>query len=484
MVEHTVRDREVVSSSLTIPTMKVYNSLTRKLEIFKPIDPPNVTFYACGPTVYDFTHIGHMRTYTNNDVLKRTLTYLGYKVKHVMNITDVGHLSGDDDSGEDKMEKGAKKLNKTVWDVAQFYTKFFLTTLTALNILSPDILCKATEHIEDMLQLINRLMQKEFVYETKEAIYFDVTKFKNYGKLSGQKLEEKIQAARGEVNIDADKKHPADFALWFKRVGRFANHTMHWSSPWGEGFPGWHIECSAMSMKYLGETIDIHSGGIDHVPVHHENEIAQSEAATNKPFVKYWFHNNFLTVDGQKMSKSLRNFYTIEDIEKNKIDSVSLRLLFLQSHYRQPLNFTWQSVRASQEALNKLREIALNLESQKNLISIKLPKALSYQKQFVEAISNDLQTPQAVAVMWDMLKSDISNGEKYFLLIDFDKVFGLNLGKTIKEKIPVNIIKLAEKRFEARKTRNFDMSDKLRIKIENAGYKIEDKGQTYTIKKI
>lgn len=466
--------------------MKLYNTLTRKIEEFVPLNPPNVSLYVCGPTVYDFTHIGHMRTYTNNDVLKRTLTYLGYKVNHVMNVTDVGHLSGDDDSGEDKMEKGAKKYGKTVWDVAKFYTEFFFKTTDALNILRPDVTCKATDHVEEMIQLINRLKQNGFIYETGEAVYFDVIKFKNYGKLSGQKLEEKIQAVREEVNVDKDKKHPADFALWFKRVGRFADHTMHWPSPWGEGFPGWHIECSAMSMKYLGETIDIHSGGIDHVPVHHENEIAQSEGATGKPFVKYWFHNNFLTVDGQKMSKSLGNFYTIEDIEKNKIDPISLRLLFLQSHYRQPLNFTWQSARASLEAFNRLKEIATGLKSfntpARQPVNFST-KGTAFKQQFKLALENDLQTPQAVAVMWDMIKSDITNEEKYYLLIDFDKVFGLNLNNVSEEKIDANIIILAERRLEARKKRNFDASDRLRIKIEKAGFKIEDKGETYTIKK-
>lgn len=463
--------------------MRLYNTLSRKIEEFVPLDTPNVTFYACGPTVYDFTHIGHMRTYVNNDVLKRALTYLGYKVSHVMNVTDVGHLSGDDDSGEDKMEKGAKKYGKTVWDVAKFYTEFFFKTTDALNIIRPNVVCNATEHVGEMIQLIEKLKQNGYVYETEEALYFDVKKFEKYGKLSGQKLEEKLQAVRDEINVDKDKKHPADFALWFKRVGRFSDHTMHWTSPWGEGFPGWHIECSAMSMKYLGSTIDIHSGGIDHVPVHHENEIAQSEAATNKPFVKYWFHNNFLTVDGQKMSKSLGNFYTIDDIEKNKVDPLSLRLLFLQSHYRQPLNFTWQSVRASQEAFNRLKKIFINLKPQKNLSLLKSAKALSYQKQFSEAISNDLQTPQAVAIMWDMIKSDITNEEKYFLLMDFDKVFGFNLSNTSKEKIDANIIILAERRLEARKKRDFDASDRLRIKIEKAGFKIEDKGDSYTIKK-
>ena len=466
--------------------MKLYNTLTRNLETFKPLNFPKVSFYTCGPTVYDYTHIGHMRTYTNNDILKRTLTYLGYKVNHVMNVTDVGHLTGDDDSGIDKLEKGATKSDKTVWEVVKFFTDNFFKTMDALNISRPDVTCKATDHIEEMIQLINRLKRNGYVYETKEAVYFDVMKFKNYGKLSRQKIEEKLQAVRKEINIDTEKKHPVDFALWFKRIGRFADHTMHWPSPWGEGFPGWHIECSAMSIKYLGDSIDIHTGGIDHIPVHHENEIAQSEGATGKQFVKYWFHNNFLTVDGQKMSKSLGNFYTLSDIEKNKINPLSLRLLFLQSHYRQSLNFTWQSARASQEAFNRLKEIATNLKGpnsqRKKLVKLS-DKSIAYQQQFKNAIENDLQTAQAVAVMWDMIKSDIDNEEKYFLLMDFDKIFGLNLDNINEEKIDANIIILAERRLEARKKRNFDQSDKLRIKIEKAGFKIEDKGNSYTIKK-
>ena len=466
--------------------MKLYNTLTRNLETFKPLNSLNVSFYTCGPTVYDYTHIGHMRTYTNNDILKRALTYLCYKVNHVMNVTDVGHLTGDDDSGIDKLEKGATKSDKTVWEVVKFFTDNFFKTMDALNISRPDVTCKATDHIEEMIQLINRLKRNGYVYETKEAVYFEVMKFKNYGKLSRQKIEEKLQAVRKEINIDTEKKHPVDFALWFKRIGRFADHTMHWPSPWGEGFPGWHIECSAMSMKYLGDSIDIHTGGIDHIPVHHENEIAQSEGATGKQFVKYWFHNNFLTVDGQKMSKSLGNFYTLSDIEKNKINPLSLRLLFLQSHYRQSLNFTWQSARASQEAFNRLKEIATNLKGpnsqRKKLVKLS-DKSIAYQQQFKNAIENDLQTAQAVAVMWDMIKSDIDNEEKYFLLMDFDKIFGLNLDNINEEKIDANIIILAERRLEARKKRNFDQSDKLRIKIEKAGFKIEDKGNSYTIKK-
>jgi len=464
--------------------MKLYNTLTRKLETIKPINSQNISLYNCGPTVYDYTHIGHMRAYVINDLLKRTLDYCGFKVKRVMNITDVGHLTGDDDTGMDKLEKGAKKSSKTVWEVAKFFTDYFFVTTDALNILRPDITCKATDHIKEMIELIKKLQTNGLVYETSQAVYYDVTKFKKYGKLSGQKIEEKVQAVRDDVNVDPEKKHPADFALWFKRVGRFTDHTMHWPSPWGDGFPGWHIECSAMGMKYLGETIDIHTGGIDHIPVHHENEIAQSEGTTGKQFVKIWFHNNFLTVDGQKMSKSLGNIYKLEDLKKHEIEPLAVRYLFLQSHYRQLTNFTWKAAKASQEAFNRLKEITLSVKSQKSLTIPTSPKATSYRELFTKALENDLQTPQAVAVMWDMLKSDIANNEKYFLLTDFDKVFGLNLGKTTEEKIPVNIIKLAENRLDARRSRDFNKSDKIRIQIEKLGYKVEDKNEIYTIKKI
>ncbi|HEX7542520.1 MAG TPA: cysteine--tRNA ligase [Patescibacteria group bacterium] len=464
--------------------MKLYNTLTHKIETFKPINPPYVSLYTCGPTVYDYTHIGHMRAFVINDLLKRTLDYFDFKVKRVMNITDVGHLTGDDDTGIDKLEKGAKKSSKTVWEVVKFFTDNFFATTDSLNILRPDITCKATDHITEMIELIKRLQTKGLAYETSQAVYYDVTKFKKYGKLSGQKIEDKVQAVREDINVDPEKKHPADFALWFKRIGRFADHTMHWPSPWGDGFPGWHIECSAMSMKYLGESIDIHTGGIDHIPVHHENEIAQSEGATGKQFVKVWFHNNFLMVDNQKMSKSLGNIYKLEDLKKHEIEPLAVRYLFLQSHYRQLTNFTWEAAKSSQEAFNRLKEIFLSLKPKKILTGLTSPKSKIFQNQFTQALENDLQIPQAVAVMWDMLKSDITNNEKYFLLMDFDKIFGLNLSNVSKEKIDANIIILAERRLEARKKRDFDTSDRLRIKIEKAGFKIEDKGDNYKIKKI
>jgi len=404
-----------------------------------------------------------------------------------MNITDVGHLTGDTDEGVDKLEKGALSSGKTVWEVAKFYTDNFFEAMTALNILPADTVCKATDHIEDMVTLIKQLVQKGFAYETKEAIYFETTKFPNYGKLSGQKLDEKLQQARKEVVIDPEKKNPVDFALWFKTVGRFANHEMHWNSPWGEGFPGWHIECSAMSMKYLGETIDIHSGGVDHIPVHHENEIAQSEAVTNKPFVKYWFHNEFLLVDGVKMSKSLQNFYTLEDIKKKNIDPLALRYLFTQTHYRQQMNFTWEALDGAQNSLNKLRELVLALRKQTDrqmLSEDKLAQVDTFRSQFRTALENDLQMPQVVAVVWSMLKSNIPSEDKLDLLYEFDQVLGLNLRELSDDVIPENIKDLVMKRETARKNKDFITSDQLRTEIEKHGYKVEDVGDSHTVKKI
>ncbi len=466
--------------------MQLYNSLTRKAGQFEPLAHPVVTFYSCGPTVYDYTHIGHMRTYINVDVLKRTLLYLGYQVKHVMNITDVGHLTGDDDSGEDKLEKGAQKTGQSVWDVATFYTDFFLQTIKALNILPADFLVKATDHIKDMIQLIQKLEEKGFTYNTEEAVYFDTSKFPDYGKLSGQQLDQKKHGARAKVKIDPQKKQPADFALWFKRVGRFANHTMHWNSPWGDGFPGWHIECSAMSMKYLGETIDIHSGGVDHIPVHHENEIAQSECATGQQFVRFWFHNAFLLVDGQKMSKSLNNFYTLEDLEKQAIEPLALRLLFLQIHYRQEMNFTWDSAKAAQEAYNKIKDYVNSLRGQTQRTELSQEKAKQiddFRQQFTQAASNDLQIPQGLAIMWEVLKSNIPSTDKLDLVFDFDKVLGLKLSEVEEETAPEEIIKLADEREEARQNNNFAKADELRSKIEEKGYMIEDIEDGYKIKK-
>ena len=465
--------------------MRLYNTLTKKIEEFTPQKGKIVTFYTCGPTVYDYTHIGHMRTYTNNDLLKRTLLYLGFKVKHVMNITDVGHLTGDDDTGEDKLEKGAKKAKKTVWEVASFFTDYFFKTTDALNILRPDIVCKATDHIQEMIKMIKKLEKKGFVYQTKEAIYFDVSKFKDYGKLSGQKLEEKIQKAREEVYIDPEKKHPADFALWFFRVGRFANHTMRWPSPWGDGFPGWHIECSAMSSKYLGQPIDIHAGGVDHIPVHHENEIAQSEAANDKKFVRFWFHNNFLMVDGKKMSKSLGNFYTIDDLKKHQIEPLAIRYFFLQTHYQKVTNFTWEAAKSAQNSYNNLKKIVQELQSDNSSKSYKSYKTYkTYQAHFIKIISDNLQIPKAVALLWQVIHDQsLTPKEKLYLIYDFDQVFGLKLKDIKAKEIPKEIIDLAEQRKKYRIEKNFKKADEIRKKIEALGYQIEDLPQNqYQIK--
>ena len=459
--------------------MKLYNTLNKKIEDFVPLNPPTVTLYTCGPTVYDYSHIGHARKYISDDILKRTLLYLGYEVKHIMNITDVGHLTSDEDAGEDKLEKGAKKAGKTVWEVAKFYTDYFFKILKNLNIINPEKFVYATDHIEIMTQLINQLSQKGFTYETDEAVYFDTSKFKDYGKLSGQKLQEKLKGAREEVYIDQKKRNPTDFALWFKRIGRFKNHTMHWNSPWGDGFPGWHIECSAMSMKYLGETIDIHTGGVDHIPVHHENEIAQSEAATGKKFVRFWMHNEFLLIEGRKMSKSLDNFYTVDDLIIKGIEPLALRYLFLQTHYRKQMNFTWKSAQAAQEVFSKLKSLVNSFKSPSNsfrtiLSQEKLKQLDNFRTRFSEALSNDLQLPQAVSVMWEMLKSNIPSQDKLDLLFEFDQVLGLKLKEVEEIIMPNDIIKLAQDREEARKKGDFKKADDIRKQIEAKGYMLED----------
>ena len=461
--------------------MDIYltNSLSRKKEKFVPINPPNVGMYSCGITAYDYAHIGHGRKYVTDDILKRLLTADGFKVKHVENVTDVGHLVSDADTGEDKLEKGAAKTGKTVWEVAEFFTKYFYDSMDKLNIIRPDIICKATDHIKEQIELVQKLMDKGFAYDTPEAVYFDVTKFKKYDQLFGQKLEEKKVGVREAVQEGEHKKHPQDFALWFKRVGRFENHTMHWESPWGDGFPGWHVECSAMSMKYLGEQFDIHTGGEDHLSIHHPNEIAQSEAATGKvPFVKYWIHTAFLMVDGRKMSKSLNNFYTVDDVEKKGFDPLALRYLYLGAHYRDPLNFTWDSLEASQNALEKLRNQIASLKTQNNrtvLSKEKENKVEEFRNQFMEAAGDDLNTPKALAVVWDMLKSNIPSEDKYDLAMGFDEILGLKLGEAKVIEIPENVKSMMIEREKLRSEGKYEDADKIRTQIKELGFEVKDK---------
>lgn len=408
----------------------LYNSLTKKKEVFTPIDESEVKLYTCGMTVYDYAHIGHGRKYVMDDILKRTLVYDGYKVKHVQNVTDVGHLVSDADEGEDKLEKGAKKQNKTVWEVAEYFTNNFYDSMDKLNILRPDVICRATDHIKEQIELIEKLFENGYAYDTPEVVYFDTSKFEGYGQMFGQKLEDKKVAVREEVKLDGNKRNNTDFALWFKRVGHFKDHVMHWDSPWGDGFPGWHIECSSMSMKYLGEQIDIHTGGADHLSIHHPNEIAQSEGATGKkPFSRFWVHHAFLMVQGKKMSKSLDNFYTIADILNKGYDPLALRYLYLGTHYKKPMNFTWESLESASRGLRNLKSQVSNLKStvRTTLSEEKNIKVGEYQDLYRDALNDDLNTSKALAVLFEVLKSNIPSEDKYDLVLSFDEVLGLKL---------------------------------------------------------
>ncbi len=458
--------------------MELYNTKTKSIEEFKPLQDDVVTMYACGPTVYDYTHIGHMRKYIGDDILRRTLSYLGYDVKHVMNITDVGHLTNDSDDGDDKFEGKAKAEGKSVWAIAQLYTDYFHESMRAVNVLPPTIEAKATDHIQEMIALIETLIAKGFAYETDQAIYFDVSKDTHYGELSGQKLADKMIGARDEVAQDPQKKNAADFALWFKRVGKFADHTMYWPSPkgiQGDGFPGWHIECSAMSMRYLGETIDIHTGGIDHIPVHHENEIAQSECATGHDFVHYWVHHAFLNVDGEKMSKSKHNFYTISDIEGHNIDPLAMRLLAMQTSYRKPLNFTWDALQSANIQLKRLRLFSSLKETTGDILS-------SYKAQFIEAISEDLNTAKAMAVVWELIADEKeSRINRYTTLLSFDTVLGLNLADVTPFTVTDEARDLLEKMKTAREQKDYVTSDTLRDQLTTLGYKVEQSPEGITL---
>lgn len=469
--------------------MYLYNTLSRKIEDFKPIHKNTVKIYCCGPTVYDFTHLGHLRKYAMDDVIVKTLKYFDYDVKHVMNITDVGHLVGDSDEGEDKLEKGARKTGRSVWEVAKYYTGFFEKSMKLMSVNVPDITCKATDHIESMIKMIKVLEEKGFTYETEEAVYFDISKDGDYGILSGQKLEDKKVAVRDDVNEDKNKKNPADFALWFKRVGRFADHTMHWNSPWGDGFPGWHIECSAMSTKYLGSKIDIHTGGIDHIPVHHTNEIAQSECATGeKPFVKYWVHHNFLTVEGQKMSKSLGNFFTIDDVLAKGFYPEDLRFLFLQSHYRSEANFTWDSLSASHTALKRLVEKISKLPKTHEAKTTTSQTANEYEAKFRNALSDDINTSKAISVLWEMIDSDLDLIQKKLLFENWNKVLGIDFSnheKTASIQVPHEVSELVSLRKEAKLSKDFAKADSIRKKINDMGYDVSDaKDGTVKITKL
>ncbi len=462
--------------------LQLFNTLTRKKEPFIPFNKKQVRYYACGPTVYHFAHIGNLRSYIFEDVLKRVLLWNKFKVKHVMNITDVGHLTSDADTGEDKMLLGAKREHKSVWEIADFYTKAFQEDLKKLNILSPNIWCKATDHIKEQIALIQKLEKKGFTYIAGENVYFDTSKLSDYGKLAKLDLQAE---AKARVEKDPHKKNPHDFVLWFTK-SKFQEQEMKWPSPWGTGYPGWHLECSAMSMKYLGEQFDIHCGGIDHIPVHHTNEIAQSEAATGKkPWVKYWLHNEFLVLaEGKRMGKSEGNILTLSTLQERGFHPLDYRYFCLGTHYRMPLMFSLEALEGAKNTRRRLVEKVLELKKGRKNEPSNQDLAEDYLERFTEQINDDLNTPQALATMWEMLKDEGLNGkEKYTLLLKFDAVLGLNLKKVKEEKIPKEVIKLAEERLIARHNKDWKKADELRQKIAALGYSVGDTKEGYEVRK-
>lgn len=471
--------------------MKIYNTLTRRVDEIEPIAPPKIGVYACGLTVYDFTHLGHLRKYTMDDVLIRTLRHAGYQVQFVQNVTDVGHLASDGDTGEDKLEKGARKYGKSAWDIAREFEEYFWYSMDLMGNLRPDVSCRATDHIQQQLNLVIALEKKGYTYViADDGVYMDTSKVPDYGKLALIDIEQLKEGAR--VEVIPGKKHPTDFALWkFERPGE--NRAMAWPSPWHpRSFPGWHIECSAMSMEYLGEQFDLHTGGIDHINVHHTNEIAQSESATGKqPFVRYWVHHNFLRIDGEKMSKSLGNFFTIDDVLKKGFNPRALRLLFLTTHFRSEMNFTWENLAGMQKTYDRLIRQVVSLRESKGRTTLtedKLEKINDYRQRFFAHLENDLNTPEAIAVMWEVLKSNIPSPDKYDLLIEFDEVLNLGLRLAKLEKttqtepvastaLPPEIQQLQSQRDAARKQENWVEADALRQQLEQHGYIVEDTPQ-------
>ena len=433
---------------------------------FKPLDEGRVGLYSCGPTVYDYAHLGNMRAYLFVDTLRRVLEYRGFRVKHVMNVTDVGHLTDDGDQGEDKLEVGAAREKKSAWDVAKFFEAAFFRDLNLLNVESPTVTPRATEHIEEQIALICELERRGFTYRISEGIYFDTAKLPDYGKLAHLNEQELQAGARVEVN--QEKLHARDFALW-KFSPKESQRQMEWSSPWGKGFPGWHIECSAMSVKYLGQPFDIHTGGIDHINIHHTNEIAQTEAATGKTLANYWLHVEYLQQDGGKMAKSAGAFIRLDDIMARGYEPLAFRFFALGTHYRHPLNFTWEGLDAAAKGLKNLREHVMRLEGEPTQILAEL------EDPFMRAISDDLNTPQALGILQETLKNNqLDDGTKLAAIEAWDKVFGLKLmdGRTL--LIPQHIQDLFEKYQVARKERDFSSSDQLRAELAKNGFHVED----------
>jgi len=457
-----------------INNLMMYNTLTRKIEEFYTIEKGKVSLYTCGPTVYNYSHIGNLRTYIFGDMLKRILSYAGYKIKHVMNITDVGHLVSDEDTGEDKMEVGSIRENKSAWELAAFYLEAFKNDMRQLHINEPDVWCRATDHISEQINFIKRLEEKGYTYIIRDGVYFDTSKVSDYGKLA--KLDIEGLKAGSRVKLSEGKRNITDFALW-----KFSPHNkkrqMEWNSPWGIGFPGWHIECSAMAMKYLGERIDIHCGGIDHIAVHHTNEIAQSESLTEQQWVNWWLHGEFLVLDkNEKMAKSGENFLTLQSIINHGINPLAYRYFCLNAHYRSPLFFSWEGVESANNAFKRLQSRIIefkNVAEKENGCLV----CEKYLNKFEKAIENDMNIPQCLAAMWDLIKdSDIYQKEKYYTLLEMDKILGFDFitMQDTNHSIEEDIAKMINERQNARRFKDFKTADRIRRELENRGIVLED----------
>lgn len=457
-------------------SLNIYNTLTKKQEKFQPINHNEVLIYTCGPTVYNYMHIGNYRTFFTSDILVRTLQFNEFNVKHVMNLTDLGHLTDDADEGADKMEEAAEKEGKSAKEVADFYIKSFMHDVGLLNFKKPAKYPRATDYVPQMIDLIQQLQRKGYTYETSDGVYFDTSKYADYGKLSGLTAENVQEGAR--VDINEEKKNPTDFALWkFSTSGQ--KRWQEYESPWGIGFPGWHIECSAMVLEELGETIDIHIGGEDHKMIHHPNERAQSESATGKNFVNYWLHVTHLQVDGGKMSKSLGNFYTLDDLEKKGFSPMDLRFFYMTAHYRNPLNFTWESLQSAHNSLTKLYDLVAGYpEMDEGDVDE------TYINKFNEAIQQDLNMPKAIAVVWDILKNtDIDETAKLLTLLKIDEVLGLRIEDHVGFQIPQKVQDLGKMRWQYRISGIWDKADQVRKQMLEMGYVVEDGKDGYKIKR-
>ena len=454
--------------------MKIYNSLTKKIEEFVPNEKGNVKMYTCGPTVYHYAHIGNLRTYIFEDILEKGLEYLGYNVKRVMNVTDVGHMTSDSDDGEDKMQKGAERENKTVYEIADFYENAFFNDCNKLNIKKPLIVERATNHIDTYIEMIKKLLNDGYAYQSNGNVYFDVSKAKNYYQLSGKNPEELYVGVRETVEEDKNKKNPYDFGLWFT-VSKFSNQEMKWESPWGIGYPGWHIECSGIAYKYLGEYLDIHCGGVDNIFPHHTNEIAQSEAFLGHKWCNYWIHGEHLNDERGKMSKSNGEFLTVKLLEEKGYDPLAYRFFCLNSHYRNQLVFSFEALESSQNTYRKLKNRIRKLDRSPNLHDHKIDY---YKDKFKGAIENDLNTSSMITIIYDILKdTELTDFSKLYLISDFDKVLSLNLTEeqnSIDSDTEQMILNKIEERMEAKKNKEYDVADKIRDELLEKGIRLID----------